>query len=44
MARWNATGRPSSPKAQEFGYNIDTDKIELYTGTEWRVIDTTTLP
>lgn len=36
MAKWNNSGRPASPRAYEWGYNMDTAKIEMYDGTQWK--------
>ena len=36
--------RPGSPNAGDFRYNTDDTKFEFYNGTEWRQINTFTIP
>lgn len=35
LPSWNTGGRPSSPRSFAIGYNTETGKIELYTGSSW---------
>lgn len=35
---WGTTSRPSSPKSGEIGFNDETDDIEIYSGSSWKVL------
>jgi len=43
IAYWNTNGRPANPVTGECGYNTDDETLEIYNGTEWRVVATTAL-
>jgi len=35
MPTWGTSTRPSTPKKGEFGFNVETSKLEIYNGTGW---------
>jgi len=37
---WNTAGRPATPVAGQFGFNTQTNALDIYTGSAWRTVAT----
>jgi hypothetical protein len=37
---WNTAGRPAAPVAGQFGFNTQTNALDIYTGSAWRTVAT----
>jgi hypothetical protein len=43
MSIWGTAGRPLSPKEGTFGFNAETNTLEIYDGENWYGINSTIL-
>ena len=41
MSIWGTAKRPATPSEGMFGYNAETNKLEIYDGYDWYSIDST---
>lgn len=37
LASWNTLNRPNTPKVGTFGFNIETNNLEYWNGSNWLV-------
>lgn len=42
LPSWNPSTRPSSPTAGQMGYNVSYSQIEVYNGSSWQAVTTST--
>jgi hypothetical protein len=38
MPVWGSAGRPSNPRRGDFGFNAETNQLEIYNGYMWKGI------